>query len=323
MRATAARLVEHGQRLQVEDVELPEPGEGEVLLEVAYSGVNPVDMYAAEGKAAPGAPVPRTLGTEGAGTVAGRPVMARGHGIGTAHDGLWATAAVVPQSALIEIPEQVTLEAAAAMGVAGLTAWRTVTELAKVQPGDTVLVLGASGGVGSIIVSVAHGIGATVIGQTGDEDNSGWIKERGADQVIVAEAGRLADAAAKLRPTVVFDGLGGGFTGAAIEALQPHGRLVLFGTSAGPDGRVPLQSLYRKGLSVLGYAGLLESDEAMAAATRRALQALAAGQLSVPIDSAVPLRDVNEAFDRIHRRAVRGKLVLDARNIGGGGASSR
>lgn len=59
---------------------------------------------------------------------------------------------------------------------------------------------------------------------------------------------------------MAFDGLGDGYSGAAIEALEPHGRLVLFGTSAGPDGQVPLRSLYRKGISVLGYAGLLESD---------------------------------------------------------------
>lgn len=311
MRVTAARLVQHGQELRIEDVELPEPGDGDVLMDVAFAGVNPVDMYAAQGKVAADAPVPRTLGTEAAGTIGERRVIVRGHGIGTARDGVWATGAVVPQAAVIDVPEGVAMEAAAAMGVAGVTAWRTVTELARVTTDDTVLVLGASGGVGSIIVSVAHDIGATVIGQTGDEGNGGWIKDRGADQVIVADAGRLADALATLQPTVIFDGLGDGFTAAAIEALQPHGRLVLFGTSAGPESHVSLQSLYRKGLSILGYAGLLASDEEIATATRQALKALAAGRFSIPIDAAVPLRDVNEAFDRIARRSVRGKLVLD------------
>lgn len=205
------------------------------------------------------------------------------------------------------------LEAAAATGVAGVTAWRAVTELAQVHDGDTVLVLGASGGVGSVIISAAHAAGAAVAGQTGNEDNAGWIRQRGADRAIVADASTLADAVAGLRPTVVFDGLGGGFTGAAIEALQPHGRLVLFGTSAGPEGQVSLQSLYRKDITVLGYAGLLESDQDMAAATRRALQALATGQVSIPIDSAMPLHDVNDAFGRIQHRGVRGKIALDTR----------
>jgi NADPH2:quinone reductase len=236
--------------------------------------------------------------------------MVRGHGIGTARDGLWATAAVVPRAALIDVPEGVELQAAAAMGAAGVTAWRVVTELAQVKPDDTVLVLGASGGVGSIIVSVAHATGATVAGQTGHESNGGWITERGADQVVVADAANLATAAASLHPTVVFDGLGGGFTGAAIEALRPHGRLVLYGTSVAPDGQVPLGSLYRKGITVLSYAGLLESDEVMSAAIQDALQALASGQLTVPIGAVMPLEQANDAFDRIGQRSVRGKIVL-------------
>jgi NADPH:quinone reductase-like Zn-dependent oxidoreductase len=81
MRATATRPVQHGQRLQIETVELAEPGEGDVLMGIAYSEVNPIDIYPAQGNVLPGAQVPRTLGTEGAGTVAGRPVMVRGHGI--------------------------------------------------------------------------------------------------------------------------------------------------------------------------------------------------------------------------------------------------
>jgi NADPH2:quinone reductase len=311
MRVKAARLAQHGQPLRIEEVELREPGPQDVVLDVAYSGVNPVDMNAAQGQVAADAPVPRTLGTEGAGTVDGRPVMVRGHGIGTARDGLWATAAVVPRAALIDVPDGVGLEAAAAMGVAGVTAWRTVTEIAQVKADDTVLVLGASGGVGSIIVSVARALGATVIGQTGHESNAEWIKQRGADQVIVTDSGGLTAAAADLYPTVAFDGLGNGFTGAAIEALEPHGRLVLFGASAAPDGQVPLRSLYSKGITVSGYAGLLESDEAMRAAIQRALQALADGQLSVPVDLALPLDQVNESFDRIRQRQVRGKIVLD------------
>ena len=76
---------------------------------------------------------------------------------------------------------------------------------------------------------------------------------------------------------------------------------------------MPLRSLYGKGLRVLGYAGLLESDEAMNAAIREALQALADGRLTVPVDSAMPLEQVNEAFDRIRQRQVRGKIVLNTR----------
>ena len=311
MRVKAARLAAHGQPLSIEEVELPGPGAGETILEVAYAGVNPVDMYGALGRVAPDGPLPRTLGGEAAGTVDGRRVLARGYGLGAARDGLWAQAAVVPEAALIDVPDGVGMAEAAAMGIAGVTAWRTVTEVAEAGPGDTVVVLGASGGVGSIIVSLAHGLGATVIGQTGNAGKRDWIAARGADHVVVSGAGELAGQIAGYGPTVVFDALGGGFTGAAVEALRPRGRLVLFGTSAGLTGEIPLQQLYRKGLRVYGYGGLIEPNEALAAALRAALGALARGELSVPVDSVLPLADVNTAFDRLRSRSVRGEVVLD------------
>ncbi|HEY3956299.1 MAG TPA: zinc-binding alcohol dehydrogenase family protein [Streptosporangiaceae bacterium] len=311
MRVKAARLAAHGQPLTMEEVELPEPGPGETILEVAYAGVNPVDMYGALGRVAPDGPLPRTLGGEGAGTVGGRRVLVRGHGLGATRDGLWAQAAVVPEAALTDVPDGVGLAAAAAMGIAGVTAWRTVTELAAAGPGDTVVVLGASGGVGSIIVSLAHGLGATVIGQTGNAGKRDWIAAQGADHVVVCGADELAGQVGGYGPTVVFDALGDGFTGAAVEALRPRGRLVLFGTSAGLTGELPLQQLYRKGLRVYGYGGLIEPNEALAAALRAALGALARGELSVPIDSVLPLADVNTAFERLSGRSARGNLVLD------------
>jgi NADPH2:quinone reductase len=239
--------------------------------------------------------------------------MVRGYGLGTTRDGLWASAAVVPRGALIDVPAGVDLSAAATMGVAGVTAWRTVAEVAAVNADDTVLVLGARGGVGSMIVSLAHSLGATVAGQTGHEDNHDWITAHGADYVVVSDAAGLDEALADLRPTVVFDPLGGEFTGAAIEILQPYGRLVLFGASAGPEGLVPLRTLYRKGISLLSYAGLLATDEELGVAIRESLQALAAGTMKVTIDSAMPLKQVNDAFTRIASRDVRGKIVLDTR----------
>jgi NADPH2:quinone reductase len=311
MRVTAARLVEHGKPVEVEDTDLPGPGDGEVVIEMCYSGVNPVDRYGALGRAAAGAPLPRTLGTEGVGLLDGRPYLVRGHGLGTARDGLWASAAVVPRAALIEVPGGVDLVEAAAVGVAGVTAWRVVTELADIQPHDVVLVLGASGGVGSTVVSAAARLGATVIGQTGSQAKADWVRGRGASRVIVAGADELEQALDGQRPTVVFDPLGGAFTGAAIGPLHQRGRLVLFGTSAGAAGTIPLQSLYRKAAIMQGYAGLIESDETMAMAIRRTLDALANERFSIAVADVLPLSDVSEAFARIEQRVLLGNLVLD------------
>jgi len=161
---TAARLIRHGAPLVIEELELPDPGPDEVVVDLAFAGVNPIDRYGAEGQVTPDALVPRTLGSEASGVVGGRAVVVRGHGIGTRRDGVWATGAVVPSAALVPVPEGVDLRVAAAMGVAGVTAWRVVTEKARVRPDDRVLVLGASGGVGSIALSVVRSIGATAWG---------------------------------------------------------------------------------------------------------------------------------------------------------------
>lgn len=314
-RPRAARLHAHGKPLVVEDVDPPAAGDGEVVVDMAFAGVNPVDRYMAEGRMAPDGPLPRTLGMEGAGTVAGdgRAVLVQSAGLATKRDGTWAERVVVPQSAVTDLPAGVDLAEAAAMGVAGTTAWRTATDQARVTADDRVLVLGASGGVGSILVSICRSIGARVWGQTGSADKAGFVRDQGAEEVVTAGAGDLAAAVGPLEPTVVFDALGDGFSAAAIEALGPFGRLVSFGVSAGPMAEVNMQSLYRKGLTVFGYAGLLEPEDRMAAAKAEALKALADGRLKVAIAEVLPLGRVNDAFAALLDRAVTGKIVLDLR----------
>lgn len=311
MTIRAARLVGHGMPLRVEELDLPAPGDGEVVVDLAFAGVNPVDRYGALGRVAVDGPVPRTLGTEASGHVNGRPVVVGGHGLGTLRDGLWATRAVVPEESLIDVPPGVLLEHAAAMGIVGATAWRIVTEVARVTRNDRVLVLGASGGVGSIAVSVVRAIGATVWGQTDKSEKADWVRGRGAHRVVTAGPETLAEAVRELRPTVVIDPLGDGFFGAAVESLAERGRLVIFGTSAGDRGDVPLQALYRKGLTVFGYGGLLDDDNTRAHYVAEALEAARNGRLEVVIDRVIPLEQVNEAFELLADRSVQGKLILD------------
>lgn len=313
MRTTAARLHQHGGPLRVEAVGLADPRAGEVVVDMAYAGVNPVDGYGVLGRVAADGPLPRTLGGEGSGTVGDRRVVVRGHGLGATRDGLWAVAAVVPDDALVDVPEGVGLAEAAAMGIAGITSWRSVTELGRVTAGDRVLVLGASGGVGSIAVSVAAALGATVWGQTGTEAKAAWVRDRGVVDVVVGGADEVRSQAAAFEPTVVIDPLGGPFTGAAVEVAAPGGRLVVLGTSAGPDGTVPLQAFYRKGLTAFGYGGLREPDAVLTRALQDALAALADGRLQVAVDTTLPLARVGEALDRIAGRRVRGKVLLDLR----------
>jgi NADPH:quinone reductase len=307
----AARLHTHGEPLVVEPVVLPEPTEDEVQVELEFGGVNPIDRYIAIGRVHPAGAVPRTLGGEAAGTLDGVPVLVAGEGLGAARDGLWAQAAVVPRGAVTPLPDGVAIREAAAMGIAGLTALNVVRDLARVTAEDRVLVLGASGGVGSMIVSLAHAAGATVWGQTGSPSKTAGIAEQGADRVIVAGPEDLAAQVSEFVPTVVFDPLGDGFFAPVVEVTEPRGRIVSFGTSAGAEVAFNLQTLYRNMLTLFGYGGMRLGSEERRSGLKAALEALREGALRVRIDDVIALEDVNEAFARLVERRVQGNLVLD------------
>ncbi|HET9105540.1 MAG TPA: zinc-binding alcohol dehydrogenase family protein [Solirubrobacteraceae bacterium] len=306
----AARLHEHGAPLVVEEVQLTDPGPDEVRVRLQFAGVNPIDRYIALGRVAPDAPLPRTLGGEAAGTLDRAPVLVAGEGLGSARDGLWATEANVPRPAVVPIPDGIAPRAAAAMGIAGLTACQCVRELARIGPQDRVLVLGASGGVGSMIVSLARAAGATVWGQTGSGAKAAQIRELGAAEVLVGGPQALGQRLADWQPTVALDPLGGEFVAPVIAALAPRGRLVSYGVSAGAEVTFDMQQLYRKMITVFGYGGMQLTREERRPGLEAALTALGAGELEVRVDSVLPLTDVNEAFARLTERRVQGKLLL-------------
>ncbi len=308
----AVRLTSHDRPVSVEPVQLG-PVDGASVVEMLYAGINPVDTYAAKGLVAPDAPLPRTLGGEGVGTLDGRNVLVAGGGLGTTRDGVWAAAVAAPDVAVVELPDGVDLQQAAAMGVAGLTAFHVVETVGRIGPDDRVLVLGASGGVGGPICSFAASTGATVVGQTGSAEKAAAIREHGASDVLVCEADGLAEAARDLRPTVVVDPLGGAFTPAALSVMQRRGRLVVYGTSAGADVSLNLQQVYRNQLSILSYAGLILSPEQRRDGLEKALRVLADGRMQIRIDRVLPLEQVTEAFDLIANRGLSGKVLLDCR----------
>ena len=310
----AARLAAAGRPLHVEQVEVGVAGAGGSSVEMHFAAVNPLDRYAAEGRAGDPDKVPRTLGVEGAGYVDGRPVFVRGGDLGLTRDGVWSRRAVVPAENVVAVPAGVDLRQAAAVGVAGTTAWRVVHEYAQVGRDDRVLVLGAGGGVGSLLVPLARNTGATVWGQVGDPGKQGFVRARGAARGrAVADAAGLAAAVAELAPTVVLDPLGDGFFTAAIEALEPGGRLVSFGTSAGPEVTLNAQRLYRKGLTVRGYNSLGITPRRRRGCRRRPARGDGGRARGHPHRRRRAARQVNEALARLRDRAVIGKIVLDLR----------
>jgi NADPH2:quinone reductase len=310
-RVRAARLTELGRPLVVEEVVLPDLGADEVRVDLAFGGVNPIDRYIADGRVAPDGPLPRTLGGEATGYVDGRAVLVTGEGLGNARDGIWAQAAVVPSGAVVDLPSGVNLREAAAMGIAGLTAHNCARTLGQVSDDDRVFVFGASGGVGSMIVALAHATGATVWGQTGSDEKAAGIAEMGAQRVLVGDAAQIASELAEFQPTVGFDPLGNGFVAPLLDAVAPRARIISFGTSAGAEVTFNMQQLYRKMLSLLGYGGMQLTGQERRRGLEEALKALRSGDLRVRIDEVLPLDQVNEAFERLAQRRVEGKLLLD------------
>jgi NADPH2:quinone reductase len=308
----AARVHAFGEGLRIDDVDEPVPGEGEVLFEATLIGVNPLDVWVTEGTAAGGQQrLPFVPGSEATGAVPDRAVMVRGGGLGVTRDGLYQERSAVPLDAVVDVPDEVPLDQAAGLGVAGTTAWCLVHDVGRLGAQDRVLVLGASGGVGSLAVQLAKASGATVLGQTSDGEKAGYIQGLGADEVVVADADGLTEATKAFAPTVALDPLGDGYTGAAVAAMAPFGRLILFGTSAGPVAeRFELRTLYRKSIDLLTYSGTIERQERLQEGLSRALDAVARGELKVPIDEVLPLERAQEAHDRIRQHRVCGKLLL-------------
>lgn len=304
MRAT--RVMDFGKPPLVGDVAAPAPDDDELLVRLHYAGVNPLDVRIAAG-AAGDVSLPLTLGSEGAGvTPDGKRVLVYGHGLGLTRDGTYAEAVVVPDDAAVLIPDGVPSEQAAAVGVAAVTAWGAVHRVARVTAEDRVVVLGASGGVGSIAVQLARGCGATVLAQTSQEFKAAWLREQDVE-VVVAGPDELSGALRAARPTVVLDGLGGAFTGAAAGALRTGGRHVVYGASAGRRGELDVLALYRKAVRLEGYASMLGDtrDDAL-----RCLELIANGALRIPIDSILPLDEAATAHERLGERSVRGKVLL-------------
>ncbi|WP_435076187.1 NADPH:quinone reductase [Halococcus sp. AFM35] len=199
----AVRFHDHGgpEVLDIEEIDEPSPGAREVLVEVHAAGINPVDTYFREGAYDPFT-LPMIPGTDFAGEVreTGEGVegfapddRVYGTGIGRNHHGGYAECAAVPADRLVHLPDGVNTTTAGAAGVAGVTAWRALVDHAGLEPGETCLIHGGSGGVGHVAVQLAAATGAQVL-TTASPDSHDRLAELGADAVFDYSRADLADA---------------------------------------------------------------------------------------------------------------------------------
>ena len=306
----AIRLHEFSGPLTVEEVDDPAIAADEILVELRYGTVNPLDVWCCNGNFAAITPLPHIPGAEGLGTANGKTVMVNGSGIGLARNGTYAQWIAAPAAALTVVPDDIDPLQAAALGIAGVTAYRCLVTNGLATSGDCVLVTGASGGVGSLVVQLARQRGVRVLAQTSNAEKADELFDLGADRVIVAGTGDgLPNALGGESPSIVVDGLAGSFVSALIDSLAPGGRYVNYGTSGGTAVNFDMRTLYRKGITLSGYSGLRETDRSDAFAAL--FDAVRSGKLRVPVDAVLPLADANAAHARILAKGVRGKLLLD------------
>lgn len=303
----AAQLETPGGPIHVREVGPPDVGPDEVLVTMSLAAINPLDRLVAQGRLYPDAPVPRTLGVEGVGWADGRRVVVHGYGIGLTRHGTFAEQIAAPRTALIPVPDEVSDEQAAAVAVSLATAVRVV-DLAAPAAGQTALVLGAAGNVGSALCALLLRHGVTVLGQTRDPARATVIADAGAAPVIAADPGALSridlDAV-----DIVADPLAGAWTSAAIDLLRYGGTLVLFGASSGTPINLEAPRLYRKALTIRGYGGVYEPPRQLREAVERTLMLLRHGDIRVRVSDRLPLRCAPTAVANINQAG--GKTLLE------------
>lgn len=310
----AVRMEHPGAEVRIDRVDRAEAGPDEVVVKMYLAGVNPLDGYVLAGLIGADAPYPRILGVEGAGECEGQLVVVFGNGVGLRRDGTWTEIAVVPAASVVPVPPGVSLEIAAACGVVGPTAIRVVEDLAAPTTDDRVLVLGASGAMGMAACSLLSSAGVPTWGQTTSEEKAPGVADVGAIPLVAGTPQQLTALLEKVAPpTVVLDSLGGGWSAAMIDALEPHGRLVSYGTSAAPRAEVDVRALYRKSLTWHGHSGIAEPSARSRQAIVRALDAAAAGRLRIPARQPISMDQAQHAVDLVRSHQGMGKVLLDLR----------
>jgi NADPH:quinone reductase len=307
----AALIREIGGLPTLAETDAPERGAGRALVQIHAVPLNPIDVALASGKHYLGPPkTPYVPGSEGVGTIVeadalepGTRVYVSDDGLGgRGRDGTLAELATVVEEEVLELPEGVSDELAAACGTAGVAGWLPVVWRAQVGPGDRVLVLGGTGTVGLAAVQAARLQGAERIVAAGRR-HEGLEEARalGAHAVVrldepdLAEA--LKEAAGGDGPTVVIDPLWGGPLVAATEAAAPGARVVQIGQSAGPAATLASGVVRGKQLEIYGYSNFdVPADDRRAAYAALVAHA-ASGEVSFPIDT-YPFDGVSEAWER-------------------------
>lgn len=308
--------------LALEDVTLPAPGEGELRIGVRACGINFADMLMVRGLYQEKPETPFTPGLEIAGEV-----LEAGPGLKTFRPGDRVVALVqrgglaeeviAPAATTLPLPEGVDYATAAAFPVAYGTSHLALTHRANLQPGETVLVHGAAGGVGSTSVEIAKKLGATVIATASTRQKLNVARVCGADYLIDSSTEPVRDRVREITggkgADVVIDPVGGEMFDASLRAINFEGRIVVIGFACGTIPQIPANLLLVKNISVLGlYWGAYswKRPEILAGSMQQLLTWLAEGAIAPHIGGRYPLAEAGAALKSLADRKAVGKVVV-------------
>jgi NADPH2:quinone reductase len=311
----AVQIEEFGgpEVLQVADVPKPEPGEGQVLIEVSRAGMNFADTHQRENSYLARYETPLIMGGEVAGTTPdGRRVVA------LVPSGGYAEYAVAHESAVYEIPDGLDDGAALALIIQGLTAWHLYRTSSRLASGESVVVVSGAGGVGSLAVQLGKPFGAgRVIATASTPEKRALAMELGADAAVDPASEDLTAALIEANDgnqvDVVFEMSGGRVFDAAANALAPFGRIVAYGIASREQNTVETGRLMRKSRSVVGFwlMHCLGRRDMMEEPLADLFERTARGELKPQIGETYALSDVRRAHEDLQGRRTSGKVLLD------------
>jgi NADPH:quinone reductase len=312
----AVQIEEFGgpEVLQVrDDLPKPEPGEGELLVEVSQAGMNFADTHQRENSYLAKFELPLILGGEVAGTTEdGRRVVSM------LRSGGYAEYAAAPEAGTFQVPDGVDDGAALALLVQGLTAWHLFRTSAKLAEGESVVVISGAGGVGHLAVQLAKPFGAgRVIATASSQEKRAQALELGADAAVDPDEedlnAALREANGGNKVDVVLEMSGGRVFEGCLDALAPFGRLVTYGIAGREQNEVQSGRLMRKSQAVVGFwlVHCLGRPEMTQEPLRDLFERVARGELRPQVGQTYPMSEVRRAHEDLEARRTSGKLLLD------------
>jgi len=322
MKALVCRTLTGIDDLRVEDLPDPQAKAGEVLIDVAAAGVNFPDVLIVQGKYQFKAPLPFAPGCELAGTVraVGEDVTHVKPGdrvLAIVQHGAFAQQVSAQAARVMPLPPGVDLERAAAMMFTYGTSYHALKDRAQLSKGETLLVLGAAGGVGLAAVELGKLLGARVIAAASSEEKLAVFSEHGAHETIDYSKEDLREGVKRIVGSagvdVAYDPVGGPYSEPALRSTAWRGRFLVVGFAAGDIPKIPLNLTLLKGCSVLGvYFGdwVRREPQAYRASIVELARFAAEGKLSCHVDRAYPLAEFPQALKSLTERRAMGKVIV-------------